>query len=487
VTGQLDAFRDAVALAERAGVEPEVRHVANSAATLTSPAARFDLVRPGIAVYGVSPMDDVAPREFGLRPAMTLTARLALVKRVPAGSGVSYGHAYVTASDTTLGLVPLGYADGVPRAAARGARCWRPVGSARSPAGCAWTRSSSTWATMRGGRRRGRALRLGRGWRAAGRRLGARRGHDRVRDRHPRRPARAARLHRRAGVSGLRGIGRRAGLGVGAVGVGRRGCGGGWAAERYAVGRSWRGTADPAAGEPFGVLVGQTRMVAASDGVPLFVEVVEHVEDPELTLVLCHGYSLNLDAWHYQRRDLDDVGRLVLFDQRGPRPVRARHGRERDHRPARRRPAPRHHRGGARGTDRARRPLDGRHDRHGVRGAAPGDVRRPDPRRRADRDLAGRIAEVTLGVPAAVARVAHRVAPRALRSLVRQAELVERGRRAGSDLSYVLTKRYSFGGDPPPSVVEFVAEMIAATRSRWSRSSSGVRRARQAARARRTL
>jgi alanine racemase len=117
VTGQLDAFRDAVALAERAGVEPEVRHVANSAATLTSPAARFDLVRPGIAVYGVSPMDDVAPADFGLRPAMTLAARLALVKRVPAGSGVSYGHAYVTASDTTLGLVPLGYADGVPRAA----------------------------------------------------------------------------------------------------------------------------------------------------------------------------------------------------------------------------------------------------------------------------------------------------------------------------------------------------------------------------------
>jgi pimeloyl-ACP methyl ester carboxylesterase len=75
----------------------------------------------------------------------------------------------------------------------------------------------------------------------------------------------------------------------------------------------------------------------------------------------------------------------------------------------------------------------------------------------------GRIAEVTLGVPAAFARVAHRVAPRALTALSRQAELVERGRRAGSDLSYVLTKRYSFGGDPPPSLVEFVAEMIAAT------------------------
>jgi pimeloyl-ACP methyl ester carboxylesterase len=75
----------------------------------------------------------------------------------------------------------------------------------------------------------------------------------------------------------------------------------------------------------------------------------------------------------------------------------------------------------------------------------------------------GRIAEVTLGVPAGVARVVHRVAPRALHALSRQAELVERSRRAGSDLSYVLTKRYSFAGDPPPALVEFVAEMIGAT------------------------
>jgi len=108
-------FAEAVALAEKAGVEPEVRHLANSAATLTSPQTHFDLVRPGIAVYGISPMDDQPSASFGLRPAMTLVARLALVKRVPAGSGVSYGHEYVTDRATTLGLVPLGYADGVPR------------------------------------------------------------------------------------------------------------------------------------------------------------------------------------------------------------------------------------------------------------------------------------------------------------------------------------------------------------------------------------
>jgi alanine racemase len=69
-------------------------------------------------VYGLSPVPDTAgPEVFGLRPAMTLVGRFALVKRVPAGTGVSYGHAYTTARETTLGLVPLGYADGVPRAA----------------------------------------------------------------------------------------------------------------------------------------------------------------------------------------------------------------------------------------------------------------------------------------------------------------------------------------------------------------------------------
>ncbi len=115
---QLEVFRDAVAVAERAGIRPEVRHHANSAATLTHPEAHFDLVRPGLAVYGLSPTPQGGgPDRFGLRPAMTLAARLALVKRVPEGSGVSYGHRYITAAATTLGLVPLGYADGVPRGA----------------------------------------------------------------------------------------------------------------------------------------------------------------------------------------------------------------------------------------------------------------------------------------------------------------------------------------------------------------------------------
>jgi alanine racemase len=110
---QLGAFSDAVELAEKAGLRPEVRHLSNSAATLTLPEARFDLVRPGIAIYGHSPIPSAGT--FGLRPAMTLTARVALAKRVPAGSGVSYGHTYRTAAETTLALVPAGYGDGVPR------------------------------------------------------------------------------------------------------------------------------------------------------------------------------------------------------------------------------------------------------------------------------------------------------------------------------------------------------------------------------------
>ena len=111
---QLAAFAEGLATAERFGIIPRYRHIANSAATLTRPDAHFDLVRPGLAVFGLSP---VAGHTFGLRPAMTARARVALTKRVPAGQGVSYGHTYVTERETTLALVPLGYADGVPRAA----------------------------------------------------------------------------------------------------------------------------------------------------------------------------------------------------------------------------------------------------------------------------------------------------------------------------------------------------------------------------------
>ncbi|MBE1589986.1 alanine racemase [Nonomuraea angiospora] len=112
---QQEAYRTALKLAERAGAAGShvIRHLANSAATVTLPEARYDLVRPGIAMYGLSPIPELG--DFGLRPAMTLVAQAGLVKRVPQGSGVSYAHLYVTDRETTLGLVPLGYADGILR------------------------------------------------------------------------------------------------------------------------------------------------------------------------------------------------------------------------------------------------------------------------------------------------------------------------------------------------------------------------------------
>ncbi|MCZ9340267.1 alanine racemase, partial [Streptomyces sp. TRM76130] len=115
-SAQLTVFREMTAYAEEQGVRPEVRHIANSPATLTLPEAHFDLVRTGIALYGVSPSPELGtPADLGLRPVMRLSASLALVKDVPGGHGVSYGHHYTTPGETTLGLVPLGYADGIPR------------------------------------------------------------------------------------------------------------------------------------------------------------------------------------------------------------------------------------------------------------------------------------------------------------------------------------------------------------------------------------
>ncbi|MFG1707115.1 alanine racemase [Nonomuraea sp. M3C6] len=112
---QLEAFEAALKLAEQAGAAGShvIRHISNSAAIVSLPDARYDLVRPGIAMYGLSPIPELG--DFGLRQAMTLVAQAGLVKRVPEGSGVSYAHLYITDRETTLGLVPLGYADGILR------------------------------------------------------------------------------------------------------------------------------------------------------------------------------------------------------------------------------------------------------------------------------------------------------------------------------------------------------------------------------------
>jgi alanine racemase len=115
IDAQLESYETALKLAEQAGAAGShvIRHLANSAATMTLPRAHYDLVRCGIATYGLSPIPEQG--DFGLRQAMTLVARIAMTKRVPEGSGVSYGHLYVTDRETTLALVPLGYADGILR------------------------------------------------------------------------------------------------------------------------------------------------------------------------------------------------------------------------------------------------------------------------------------------------------------------------------------------------------------------------------------
>lgn len=128
---QEKAFLAALDVAAEAGLSPEVRHLANSAATVLRPSSRFDLVRCGIASYGCDP----APGHthgLGLVPAMTAHGRLAMVKPIRAGSGVSYGHTWTADRDTTVGLVPMGYGDGVPRHASNTAEAWvagrrRPV------------------------------------------------------------------------------------------------------------------------------------------------------------------------------------------------------------------------------------------------------------------------------------------------------------------------------------------------------------------------
>ncbi len=128
---QKEAFEAALAVAADHGLEPRWRHLANSAGLLHEPDTHYDLVRPGLAIYGLTPLPQLGgPELFGLRPAMTLNSSLALVKEVAAGQGVSYGHSHVTSSRTTLGLVPLGYGDGIPRHASNTAAVW--VGGRRA-------------------------------------------------------------------------------------------------------------------------------------------------------------------------------------------------------------------------------------------------------------------------------------------------------------------------------------------------------------------
>lgn len=111
---QAERFRDLLGQASGQGVSFELAHLSNSSATMTRPDLAFDLVRPGVAVYGLSPVPKLG--DMGLVPAMTVKCPVALVKSIRAGEGVSYGHTWIAPRDTNLALIPVGYADGVVRA-----------------------------------------------------------------------------------------------------------------------------------------------------------------------------------------------------------------------------------------------------------------------------------------------------------------------------------------------------------------------------------
>ena len=123
IDAQRNAFIAAVEQATSVGLDIRIRHLANSAATLTRPDLHFDLVRPGLAIYGISPLPTDVPSDAAarLRAAMTLKAPVVTVKNLPSGHGVGYAHAYHTQADTTMALLAAGYAEGIPRSAANSA------------------------------------------------------------------------------------------------------------------------------------------------------------------------------------------------------------------------------------------------------------------------------------------------------------------------------------------------------------------------------
>lgn len=233
----------------------------------------------------------------------------------------------------------------------------------------------------------------------------------------------------------------------------------GVAAEQSLVGRRLR--ADSEADEPFGSLRGTEVEVVCPDGATLHVEVEEpapSVRD-DLTLVFCHGYALNQDSWHYQRRDLRSLARLVFVDQRS-------HGRSV-------RAAPIEALSQL-GDDLARvlevvvpdAPviLVG----HSMGGMTIMELAASHPSLFGSKvagvalmaTTAGGMSRANLGLPPALAGLVHRLAPGVLLRAAQQRELVEATRMRANDLSLIITRWYSFGSQVPVSLTRFTADMI---------------------------
>ena len=256
---------------------------------------------------------------------------------------------------------------------------------------------------------------------------------------------------------------RRVGLAAAVVGVVAAGTAAGVALERRAVGRA-RSAPDPYSDEPFGSLHSAGRTVYADDGVPLHVE-VESDDNAPLTVVFVHGFTLSMDCWHFQRRDLTGIGRLVFYDQRS-HGASGRSAREhatidqlgRDLAAVLSAVAPRgpvvlvgHSMGGMTLLALADQHPELFGDGGRIVGAALVGT------------AAGAFAETIFGIPGVLGRAVRPIAPGAIRAVNRRAALVEQGRRAGSDIAFLLTRRLSYGGDVPPSLVAFMERMVAAT------------------------
>ncbi|MGN9836531.1 alpha/beta fold hydrolase [Nonomuraea sp. H19] len=255
---------------------------------------------------------------------------------------------------------------------------------------------------------------------------------------------------------------RRFGIAGALIGAASAGVAAAAMAKRYAVGRI-RLRPDAEASEPFGELRGRERTLITSDGVALHVE-IDGPEDAPVTIVFCHGYCLNLESWHYQRKDLRENYRMVLWDQRS-------HGRsqraEADDSMIDRLgedlaevieqfvPGPcvlvGHSMGGMTIMALADRHPELFGDK--IRGVA------------LIATSAGKLAEITLGLPALVSKAVHKVAPSTISMLGRGGALVDRTRHAGSDIAFLITRYMGFGDSKnvSPTVVDFAESMIRAT------------------------
>jgi alanine racemase len=111
---QLESFKRVVERLRAAGMRPALVHLANSAATITLPAAYFDMVRPGIMLYGVHPSPPMA-NQISLKPALAWKTRILQLKKVPARTSISYGQTFITERESLIATLPVGYADGYPR------------------------------------------------------------------------------------------------------------------------------------------------------------------------------------------------------------------------------------------------------------------------------------------------------------------------------------------------------------------------------------